>query len=248
MIVLIEVFVLIILLFFIRAIVKFYKSQKFYRIKEDEPTLGLLKSEDKKATAYIFLAAWLLKKNARYSEVKIAFIHSYIKRNFDKSTVDVTFELTQALRKTTTIRAIARWVVQQLTSEKERLKLLDFLLDVSFSEERIIDREIVAITRFGSLIGISYSFISREIDKRIASFNTDKQATRNYFSNDINNSKAFKILQIDENASLKEIKRAYRKLAAKYHPDKFVLASAEKQQEMTTAFLEINSAYNYLVN
>lgn len=241
-------FFILIVLIFVRAIIKHSGKRKFYESKEEEEIVGLQKSTDKKATAYIFLAAWLLKKNARYSEVKIAFIHSYIKRNFDKSTVDATFELTQALRKTTTIRAIARWVVQQLTSEKERLKLLDFLLDVSFSEERIIDREIVAITRFGSLIGISYSFISHEIDKRIAGFKTDKQANRIYYSNDLNNSKAFKILQIDENASLKEIKRAYRKLAAKYHPDKFEMASAEKQQEMTAVFLEIKSAYNYLVN
>lgn len=248
MVVLIVSLCLTIFLVFTRGIVKFYRSQHYYQTKEDIPALALVKSEDKKATAYIFLAAWILKKNARFSDDKITFIQNFIKRNFDKSTVDTSFELTQALRKTTTIRAIARWVVQQLTSEKERLKLIDFLLDVSFSEEAIIDREIVAITRFGSLIGISYSYIAREIDKRIASFDTDKHVIDDYFSKDINNSKAFKILQLDENASLKEIKRAYRKLAAKYHPDKFEWAPPEKQQEMAAVFLEINSAYNYLVN
>lgn len=237
----------IILFLFLRASIKFYHSQKFYRIKEEATSFSLERSEDKKATAYIFLAAWLLKKNALYSDEKVKFIHTYIKRNFGKSSVDATFELTQALRKTATIRAIARWVVQHLSTQQERVKLMQFLLDVSFAEKRIIDREIVAITRFGTLIGVSYSYINQQITNRSKYFQLNEKSAIPLHEH-LTIQSALKTLQLDENATQKEIKRAYRKLAAKVHPDKFEQESIKKQLEMKAHFLEIQLAYNYLIN
>ena len=247
MVALLVFLVSIILLLFLRASIKFYHSQKFYRIKEEATSFSLERSEDKKATAYIFLAAWLLKKNARYSDDKVKFIHAYIKRNFGKSSVDATYELTQALRKTATIRAIARWVVQHLSTEQERVKLMQFLLDVSFAEKRIIDREIVAITRFGTLIGVSYSYINQQITNRSKYFQSNEKSAVPLHEH-LTIKSALKTLQLDENATQKEIKRAYRKLAAKVHPDKFEQESTEIQLEMKAHFLEIQLAYNYLIN
>jgi curved DNA-binding protein len=52
----------------------------------------------------------------------------------------------------------------------------------------------------------------------------------------------YETLEISENASEAEIKKAYRKLARKYHPDVNKEASAEEK------FKEINSAYEILSN
>lgn len=58
------------------------------------------------------------------------------------------------------------------------------------------------------------------------------------------------VLGVDENASLSEIKKAYRKLAKEYHPDKM---AAESMPEDYAKFanqkiIEINEAYEYLKN
>lgn len=50
----------------------------------------------------------------------------------------------------------------------------------------------------------------------------------------------YKILEVDKNSSAEEIKKAYRKLALKYHPDRGGGAEAEKK------FKEINDAYQIL--
>ncbi|EGW31933.1 uncharacterized protein SPAPADRAFT_61035 [Spathaspora passalidarum NRRL Y-27907] len=55
----------------------------------------------------------------------------------------------------------------------------------------------------------------------------------------------YEILGVDSRASDIEIKRAYRKLALKYHPDK---ASAEEREEAEAKFKEISFAYETLID
>jgi DnaJ like chaperone protein len=57
----------------------------------------------------------------------------------------------------------------------------------------------------------------------------------------------FKILGIDRNASLEEIKLAYRQLANKYHPDKVEHLGDEFKALAEERFKEIESAYRELV-
>lgn len=50
----------------------------------------------------------------------------------------------------------------------------------------------------------------------------------------------YKILEINEDASMEEIKKAYRKLIAKYHPDIYKESDAHQKS------IEINKAYQIL--
>ena len=54
---------------------------------------------------------------------------------------------------------------------------------------------------------------------------------------------------VDKKATLSEIKKAYRKLALKWHPDKIKsLSEAEKKIDADKRFKEINEAYSVLSN
>jgi DnaJ-class molecular chaperone len=59
----------------------------------------------------------------------------------------------------------------------------------------------------------------------------------------VTNKDYYSMLGVSENASLDEIKKAYRSLALKYHPDK---VSQEKKAEATERFKEISEAYYVL--
>jgi preprotein translocase subunit Sec63 len=56
--------------------------------------------------------------------------------------------------------------------------------------------------------------------------------------------KARKILELDESATIPEIKEAYRKLSLKYHPDKCMEKDKKKCEEK---FKEINNANEVLI-
>ena len=55
----------------------------------------------------------------------------------------------------------------------------------------------------------------------------------------------YDILEVDRNATSGEIKKAYRKLALKYHPDK---VSEEEREESEIKFKEISFAYEVLID
>ncbi len=57
---------------------------------------------------------------------------------------------------------------------------------------------------------------------------------------------AFKVLELSESASAEEIKKAYHKLALKWHPDKWSDKSQEEQKTATEKIKEISVAYGIL--
>tara|TARA_B110000305_G_C19339836_1_gene588536 strand:- start:105 stop:614 length:510 start_codon:yes stop_codon:yes gene_type:complete len=56
--------------------------------------------------------------------------------------------------------------------------------------------------------------------------------------------KYYRILELENNASNDDIKKAYRKLAIKYHPDK----NPENKEEAEEKFKKISQAYEILTN
>lgn len=61
-------------------------------------------------------------------------------------------------------------------------------------------------------------------------------------------SQFYVVLGVSEQASEKEIKLAYRKLAMRYHPDRTVNLSEQERQEAEAKFKEIQVAYDILTN
>lgn len=56
----------------------------------------------------------------------------------------------------------------------------------------------------------------------------------------------YELLGLDKSASEAEIKKAFRKAAMKYHPDRMAKADEKEKKEAEEKFKELNEAYQVL--
>ena len=54
---------------------------------------------------------------------------------------------------------------------------------------------------------------------------------------------AFQVLEVDPEASDEELKKAYRKMALKYHPDRVSHLGEEYQKDANAKFQKVNEAW-----
>ena len=107
----------------------------------------------------------------------------------------------------------------------QRLQLYHYLVALGACDG-LHKSEIDLLEVIASYIGISKS----EADSIFAQFSP---------SNDSN----YRILEIDPNATDEEVKKAYRKMAVKYHPDKVATLGEDVQKAAEEKFKAVNQAY-----
>jgi DnaJ-domain-containing protein 1 len=196
--------------------------------------------------AYLYLAGWILRKNASDSKDKIQFIKSYFIREFGEFHSENQAELVNAMKLNTNIRSVSNWILHYLKDGSERTKIIDFLFEIAKVDGQIIDREFVAIVRLAELIGVRASYI----EKKLKEFNDQKFRTYNesriFDRAGERRTKALLVLQLAEGFTENQLKRAYRKMAKRYHPDAQKSQGVEDKRMNNEKFLQIQEAYEYL--
>ena len=108
-----------------------------------------------------------------------------------------------------------------------RVQLLHLLFGVARADGQLSQVEINTIERISRLLGIA---------------RPDYQAVLNMFYDNLES--AYKILEISPSASDEEVKKAYRKMAVRFHPDKVSHLGTEFQKSANEKFAKVNEAYD----
>jgi DnaJ like chaperone protein len=107
-----------------------------------------------------------------------------------------------------------------------RLELLHVLFGLSASDGEIHPQEVKVINTISGYLNISKK---------------DYESIKAIFIKDMDS--AYKILEIESSATDSEIKKAYRKMAVKYHPDKVAHLGKEIQKTAEEKFKALSDAY-----
>lgn len=107
-----------------------------------------------------------------------------------------------------------------------RLELLHLLFGISRADGDVSEIEVKVLHSISANLGIS--------DK-------DFKSIKAMFFKD--EAWAYKVLEVESNATDDEIKKAYRKMALKYHPDKVAHLGEEFQTQANEKFQNVNKAY-----
>lgn len=107
-----------------------------------------------------------------------------------------------------------------------RLQLIHYLYGIANADATVSESEVRVIDRIANFLGLSH---------------VDVESIKNMFYR--NTESDFKVLGIEPNATEDEVKKAYRKMAIKFHPDKVSQLGEEYQKGAKEKFQEIQNAY-----
>lgn len=198
---------------------------------------------------YAYLGGWMMKQNNRDARDKMRFIQSYFRQYF-QGAHNVSEEMVRALRNPIDLNSITRWINRVMKKPEDKRQLIDFLIALCLEDGDVMQAEYDALLQLSRSIGVVQEQLEASIDahkkrkEQQDSRYTEPEPVRRSASK---RQQALSCLELKEVCTETDIKKAYRNLAKRYHPDKFQQASEQQRVETSRKFVEIQQAYEYLM-
>lgn len=177
----------------------------------------------------LILASVVIKADGVTNPKELEYVRSQFVSMYGKERANKAFRLFKEINKQTINTRQVSLQIQRMMDHPSRLQLLHFLFNIAKSDGMVVDEEERQIASIAGYLNIN----SRDYNSIKAMF---------YNSSD----NAYKILEITKAASNDEVKRAYRKMVKKYHPDKVEHLGEEHKKGAETKFKEVQKAYEYI--
>lgn len=179
------------------------------------------------ATMLMALSALVMKADGRAVKAELEFIKSFFAQQFGPQYTSQHLQILKHFLDAPQIpvEKICQDVRMRMQVEV-RIQLLHYLFGIAKADGHVADAEIQVLKRIASLLEIPTS---------------DFESVKNMFYRDVNSD--YHVLGIEPSATEEEIKKAYRQMAVRYHPDKVSHMGEEYQKGAKEKFQKIVEAY-----
>ena len=176
------------------------------------------------------LASLVIKADGNVSQRELDYVRGYFVQSYGKERANATFRTFNEVIKKREVSAskICQFLRPRLRYEV-RLQVIHFLFNIAQADGHVSEQEIKKIQEISGYFSIGTQ---------------DFQSIKAMFFKSAD--QAYKILEIDKNASDAEIKKAYRNMVKKYHPDKLQNMDEAYQKGATEKFNQVQEAYEQL--
>ena len=177
----------------------------------------------------LVLFGQVMKADKQLLKSELDYVKKFLTTNFGRDNArDLMVLFKDIIKQDYSLPTVCRQVKNHM-DHPARLEMIHVLFGLSQSDGEIHPDEIDVIRKISGYLGVS----SSDFDSIQAMFVKDTTA-------------AYTILEIDPSVGDQEIKRAYRKMAAKFHPDKVSHLGKEFQEMAEEKFKAISEAYEQI--
>lgn len=183
-------------------------------------------SQDDFFLSLLVLSAAVMKADGKQLKSELNFIKAFFAANFgEEKTKDALPTLKKLLDSEIALRPVCLQIVQYV-NHSGRLQLMHYLFGIAASDGTIAQEEEAVLNQIGSYFNISHADIA---------------AIKAMFVQ--SNNWAYDVLEINELATDDEVKKAYRRMATRFHPDKVSTLGEDAVQAAQQKFQKVQEAY-----
>lgn len=173
------------------------------------------------------LSSIVMKADGKVSDNELRYVQQYFVTSYGKDRANAIFRVFNDVVKKREINAarICEYLNAR-TRYESRLQILHFLFGIAQADGHVSDAEVRMLDQIAGYLRLTQrDFIS----------------IKAMFVKDQDN--AYKILEIDKSVPDHEVKKAYRTMAKKYHPDKLVDMDEAYRKGAQEKFTKVQEAY-----
>lgn len=178
------------------------------------------------AVSLLVLSAAVMKSDGKTLKSELDYVRNFLVHQFgEEKAQQQILMLKEILKQEIPLRNVCLQIKQYMP-HAERLQLIHYLFGISKADGHVHDDELAMISSIAGYLGVN-----------TADFNSLKAM---YFKDTTSD---YKILEVEPGATDEEVRKAYRKMAVKFHPDKVAALGDEVQHAAKEKFQKVQEAY-----
>ena len=202
---------------------------------------GRARYEQGQRNSFLFsmlvMASYVIRADRKIMHSEMEFVRRFLRANFGESAVEegeqILLKLFDEAKRLDGVSPVAfrnmifdcgRQIAAHL-NYGERLQLLNFLVRIAQSDGNVCAEEITALRE----VALAMELSAGEVDSML---NLKGESLAD----------AYKVLEIEPSATDEEVRKAFRKLALKHHPDRVATLGEDVRRAAEEKFQQINNA------
>lgn len=177
----------------------------------------------------VVLSAAVMKADGKTMKSELDYVRRFFEQQFGKSKAnDYVKVLRDVLKQEIPLREVCEQIARFMPLAM-RMQLLHYLYGIAQADGHVHSKEVELITRISDMLRIPRA---------------DHDSIKAMFYKEVGGS--YKILEIEPSVSDDEVKKAYRRMAKRHHPDKVAQLGEEIQKGAKEKFQRIQEAYEQI--
>lgn len=176
----------------------------------------------------LVLIACVMKADGRVQKSELVVAKKFLVANFGEDGALEALQILKNILDQEIDETQVAMQINQFMNYSAKLQLIHLLFDIALSDGEVHPAEQAMIERIASIFRISHA---------------DFESLKAPYYKNTDPSWAYKTLEIETSATEEEIKKAYRRMAMKFHPDKVNNLGEDLKKSATEKFRSINEAY-----